>query len=89
MNEEMIRQSSRIGDGLMSTLLDLLPDYFYVADADMRLMYVNKTAADYFGLPKNQIVGKRFPDVEPDTDFAKRFNDRVPAVAEPSTVDTA
>lgn len=73
MDEDVIGKVNRIGEGLLSALLDLLPDYFYVADVNMRLAYVNKTAADYFGLPKEEIVGKRFEDVEPDTEFARRF----------------
>jgi PAS domain S-box-containing protein len=73
VNNEVIGNAGRIGEGLLSTLLDLLPDYFYVADADMRLVYVNRTAAEYFRLPKHEIVGKSFGEVEPDTEFARRF----------------
>ena len=76
MSDGVIQNAGRIGEGLLSTLLDLLPDYFYVADADMRLVYVNKTAAEYFQVPNHQIVGKAFSEVEPDTDFAHRFANR-------------
>src|SRR5271167_1893942 len=73
MKDKLIGKADRIGEGLLSTLLDLLPDYFYVADSEMRIVYVNETAARYFKLPKNEIVGKSFSDVEPDTEFARQF----------------
>jgi PAS domain S-box-containing protein len=73
MSEEPIRKAGWLGEGLLSTLIDLLPDYFYVSDADMRVVYVNKTAADYFRLPKDEIVGRKFQDLEPDKEFARRF----------------
>jgi PAS domain S-box-containing protein len=73
--DEVIGKADPIGEGLLSTLLDLIPDYFYVADSDMRFVYVNKTAAEYFQVPKHEIVGKSFADVEPNTDFARRFAD--------------
>src|SRR5688572_1826841 len=90
MNDEVIGGAGRIGEGLLSVLLDVLPDYFYVADADMRFVYVNQTAAEYFGVSKEEIVGKRFMDVEPDTEFARRFADlgrQIMASGEPHVGD--
>jgi PAS domain S-box-containing protein len=58
-------------DGLLLTLLDLLPDYFYVIDSDMRVVYVNKTAADYFRLPKEEIIGREWQTIEPNQDVAR------------------
>lgn len=72
-NDGPIGQTGGIGEGLLSSLIDLLPDYFFIADSEMKLVYVNQTAAEYFGVPKDRIVGKRFVDVEPDSDFANRF----------------
>src|SRR3954469_16806834 len=60
---------------LFATLIDLLPDYFYVHDLDMRLVYVNKASADYYGLPKDQIVGKRLEELEPNKEHARYFNE--------------
>lgn len=77
-------------DGLLPTLLDLLPDYFYVTDSDMRMIYVNKTAADYFQLSKEEIVGKMLQDIEPDKDFAKKYGEfgrQILADALPSVSD--
>jgi PAS domain S-box-containing protein len=51
---------------LLRTLLDLQPDFFYVHDHDMRYRYANRAAADYFGLPKEQLVGKLLAEVEAD-----------------------
>src|SRR5271157_6587041 len=73
MSDEAIGKAGGLGEGLLSTLIDLLPDYFYVSDADMRVVYVNKTAAEYFRLTKDEIVGKKFQDIEPDREFAQRF----------------
>jgi hypothetical protein len=38
----MVAEPERIGDGLLSTLLDVLPDHFYVADSKMCIVYVNE-----------------------------------------------
>jgi PAS domain S-box-containing protein len=75
MSNEEFGKAGELGEGLLSILIDLLPDYFYVSDSDMRVVYVNKTAADYFGLPKNEIVGKKYSDIAPDKEFARRFID--------------
>ena len=73
MNNEATGKAGGLDEGLFSMLVDLLPDYFYIVDSGMRVVYVNKTAADYFRLPKNEIVGKKFYDIEPDKEFAQRF----------------
>src|SRR5437763_4978499 len=62
MNDEAIGKADGLGEGLFPMLIDLLPDYFYIYDSDMRVVYVNQTAADYFGLAKDEIVGKKYAD---------------------------
>jgi PAS domain S-box-containing protein len=92
MSHETIGKAAALGEGLLSTLIDLLPDYFYVIDSDVRMVYVNKTVADYFGLPKEEIVGREFKDFEPDKEFAQRFNElgrQIMAMGEPRISDTA
>lgn len=71
MSDEIIGKA----DGLLPTLLDLLPDYFYVVNSRLRLVYVNKTAADYFRHSKEEIVGQTIQDVEPDKDYARAFEE--------------
>jgi PAS domain S-box-containing protein len=73
MKDEAAGKGRSHGERLFAMLLDLLPDYFYVIDSDMRVAYVNKPVADYFGLPKDEIVGKKFADLERDKEFARRF----------------
>jgi len=77
MSDEAIGKTAGLGEGLLSTLIDLLPDYFYVNDSEMRFVYVNKSLADYFGLPKDEIVGKTLKDMEPDKEFAHGVNEVV------------
>src|SRR4051794_34362634 len=91
MNNEAIGKAGGLDEGLFSMLVDLLPDYFYIVDSDMRVVYVNKTAADYFRLPKNEIVAKNFNDVEPDEEFAQRFIElgrQIMATGAPRVSDT-
>jgi len=91
MSDEPIEKKGGLGENLFSTLIDLLPDYFYVHDLDMRLVYVNKAIADYFGLPKDQIVGKKFEDLEPDSAYVRHFYEvgrQIIASAEPRITDT-
>ncbi len=73
MSNDAVGKPDEPCDSLFSTLIDLLPDYFYICDSQMRVVYANKTAADYFGLPKDQIVGRKFTDIEPDKEFADRW----------------
>jgi PAS domain S-box-containing protein len=58
---------------LVGRVLDLLPDFFYVHDYEMRFKYANKRAAEYYGLSKEEIVGRRRVDVDPDRAQAEFF----------------
>ena len=49
---------------LIETLLDQLPHFFFVHDADLRFRYANAAAAAYFGRTKAGIVGRRHRDVD-------------------------
>jgi len=48
----------------LSELLDMLPDFFYVSDYDLRFVYANKAAAAYFGFEKETIVGRLHSEVD-------------------------
>ena len=90
MNDDAIGKADGLGEGLLSMLIDLLPDFLFICDSDMRLVYVNKAASDYFGVPKDRIAGKSFLDVEPDEAFARRtieLGRRIMAAGEPSVMD--
>ena len=50
MTNEGFGKPARIGEGQLSTLLDVLPDHLDVADSKMRLVYVNKPLAGSRGL---------------------------------------
>lgn len=59
---------------LVAAVLDLIPDFFYVHDYEMRFWYANQQAADYFGAPsKEDLIGRRLIDVDPSKDQAERF----------------
>jgi PAS domain S-box-containing protein len=60
---------------LVSRVLDLLPDFFYVHDYQMRFWYANRPAAEYFGLSKDDIIGRRLIDVDPNRSQAEFFVD--------------
>lgn len=48
-------------------LLDLIPDYVYVMDYEGRMRMVNRAVGDGLGLPREKIVGRRFSDLDPDS----------------------
>jgi sigma-B regulation protein RsbU (phosphoserine phosphatase) len=80
----------KLGETLFAMLVDMLPDYFYVSDSDMRVVYVNKTAADYFGLPKEEIIGRKFEELGSDREYAHRFIElgrQIMATGEPRVSD--
>lgn len=60
---------------LVGEVLDLLPDFFYVHDYEMRFRYANRKAAEYFGLSKEDIIGRRLVDVDARREQAEFFVD--------------
>lgn len=61
---------------LVAQVLDLLPDFFYVHDYEMRFWYANKRAAEYFGFAnKEELIGLRLEDVDRRREQARFFAD--------------
>lgn len=60
---------------LVGAVLDLLPDFFYVHDYDMRFWYANRKAAEYFGHTKESLIGRRLEDVDTNAGQGKFFAD--------------
>lgn len=58
---------------LVQELLDLVPDFFYVHSFDMRFWYANKHAAEYFGVAKDELVGRLLIDVDSRKEQAAQF----------------
>jgi PAS domain S-box-containing protein len=59
---------------LVAQVIDLLPDFFYVHDYDMRFWYANRRAANYFGYEhKEDLVGRRLEDVDPHPEQGQFF----------------
>ncbi len=86
--------SGRAGDDerleLMGTLLDRIPDFFYVHNAEMRFQYANRAAAEYFGHTKESIVGLRHRDVDGDADQSEFYEEMLIPIIErgdPVTTD--
>lgn len=65
---------------LVEQVLDLVPDFFYVHDEDMRFWYANRKAADYFGRSKDDLLGRRLEDVDPNKEQGRRFADLCRAI---------
>jgi PAS domain S-box-containing protein len=76
---------------LVARVLDLLPDFFYVHDYDLRFYYANDRAAKYFGLDdKSQLIGRLLSEVDRDKAQAAAFVEvcrRVMDSGEPRTTD--
>lgn len=59
---------------LVARVLDLLPDFFYVHNYEMRFQYANARAARYFGFETQEaLIGRLLVDVDPDSEQARRF----------------
>lgn len=57
---------------LVARVVDLLPDFFYVHDYDLRYQYANQRAAEYFGFAdKAELVGRTLREVDPNKDQAE------------------
>lgn len=46
-----------------AALLDGVQDGFYALDQDWRFTYFNRACQEYFGLPREQVIGRRLPEV--------------------------
>lgn len=56
----------------MARVLDLLPDFFYVHDYDLRFHYANQRAASYFGYAsKDDVLGRTLLELDPSREQAQ------------------
>lgn len=59
---------------LVLRVLDLIPDFFYVHDYELRFRYANRGAAKYFGIDEpSELIGRQLKDVDPNTDQVRFF----------------
>lgn len=58
---------------MVAQLMDLIPDFVYVHDYDMRFWYANRKAAEYFGRSKDDLIGRRLEDVDANKEQARFF----------------
>lgn len=56
-------------------LIDTVPDWLYVKDANLRFLFVNQSMADAFQLPPHEFVGKTSAEIYPQKDLAYRIQD--------------
>ncbi len=59
---------------------DILPDMSFVVDSEYRILHCNKSASDFFGLDKKELLGKDFLQiiaVEKREDFIKNFDEAI------------
>lgn len=70
---ELSASEAREAVDLLTRVLDLLPDFFYVHDHQMRFVYANRRAAEYFGCSKESIVGRSLLDLDPNKPQARFF----------------
>ena len=47
----------------LQTIIDSIPDIIYCRDLNLRLTLYNKAAADYFGITKDELIGKTVEDI--------------------------
>lgn len=58
---------------LVSAVIDLLPDFFYVLDHDLRFRYANAGAAGYFNIAREAMIGRRLDELDPNPEQARSF----------------
>ncbi|MEK7819602.1 MAG: PAS domain-containing protein, partial [Pseudomonadota bacterium] len=86
--EETAADSHRSHDeAAMAEYMDNLPGGIFSADADGRVLYVNRTLADWLGRPAREIVGRPFADfVIEATPFAEADTPDTPETADGGAV---
>jgi len=60
-------------ENILSTLLDTIPDLFYVMDSDLRFTHINTTMLDIFSLSRENVIGKTAAEVW-HGEYAEEFN---------------
>jgi serine phosphatase RsbU (regulator of sigma subunit) len=61
---------------LVGRVLDMLPDFFYVHDYDLRFHYCNQRAVHYFGMQhESELIGRTLMEVDSNAGQAQRFLD--------------
>jgi PAS domain S-box-containing protein len=65
VRQQLRAESERWALEERAALLESITDAFYALDEEWRVSYVNQRALDYFGLPKDRMLGKVFWDVFP------------------------
>ncbi|MDO6766365.1 MULTISPECIES: PAS domain-containing sensor histidine kinase [Cellulophaga] len=63
--EVLIPQKTKESEQLLRTLIDSLPLNVYIKDLESRKTLINKSEADFIGLPMQQIIGKNDFDLFP------------------------
>jgi PAS domain S-box-containing protein len=60
-NEESLREAHK----RITNVLESITDCFYALDSERRFTYVNPQTEAYYGIPKEQMLGRTFTDVLP------------------------
>ncbi len=77
--------AERSPDGLLSGLLDSVPDGILVVSLDGRIMYVNRAAEEIFGYPPGGLVGELIEQLVPGDLRARHAAERDRYAADPWT----
>lgn len=51
----------------VASILESIGDCFYLLDTDWRFVYVNSQTSEFFGIPKDRMLGRKLIDVLPKT----------------------
>ncbi|HKP77885.1 MAG TPA: PAS domain S-box protein [Phenylobacterium sp.] len=73
-------------DARLAAVLESISDVYYAVDQDWRMVLFNRSAEEFFGMPRGQILGRSFWDLFPqgrDTEFGRlmraAMEERTPA----------
>ena len=74
--QKQAERDSRQANERVAAILDSIKDAFVTLDRDLVYRYVNNTAADWLGMPAQEVIGRRLEDVSPNlagSDFVDRL----------------
>src|SRR3954471_22210775 len=64
--DERRRELGQYGEQLLATIVEVVPDIIWVKRAeDFRLVLLNKAGEDFFGVPRERLLGKTDYDLFP------------------------
>ncbi len=85
-DRKMAEDELRISQQRLRMFIDSSPDMYFLKDISLNYLLVNKENARFFGLPEDEIIGKKDYDLMPENSARKCESTDLQAISENKTI---